>query len=207
MTAVPETFSETTALLVEQMFVGPLWPASILICVLVAYTLLAMVGLIDFGIDAPEIDLDPGLDIDPAIDIDVPDVDGIPADGIPADWDFGRGSAPHPYVGQTLVAFQLLYGVQYSLLDIGRCLTCCGTVLMRIDTSQQSYQACCCRFETLSSPWQSPKAVRNLCSDTSLAAPLTMNRRSSGQRVRSAQPKRRATLVKPSFERMPHRCF
>jgi hypothetical protein len=91
MTAVPETFSETTALLVEQMFVGPLWPASILICVLVAYTLLAMVGLIDFGIDAPEIDLDPGLDIDPAIDIDVPDIDGIPADGIPADWDFWQG--------------------------------------------------------------------------------------------------------------------
>ena len=56
--------------LVEQIFVGPMWPASILVCLLVIYTLLAMIGLIDFGFEAPEVDLDPGLDLDAGLDIE-----------------------------------------------------------------------------------------------------------------------------------------
>nr|AKB95194.1 hypothetical protein [uncultured bacterium] len=88
---MPASLSETITLVVEQMFVGPLWPASILVCLLAGYTLMAMFGLIDFGMDAPEIDLDPGLDIDPAIEIDVPDVAAPDAGGVPADWDFWQG--------------------------------------------------------------------------------------------------------------------
>jgi Protein of unknown function (DUF1449) len=60
---------------VQQMFIGPLWPASILVCLLIVYTLLAMIGLIDFGMDAPDVDLDPGLG----------------ADATPANWDFWQG--------------------------------------------------------------------------------------------------------------------
>ncbi|MEM8670781.1 MAG: DUF1449 domain-containing protein [Planctomycetota bacterium] len=63
--------------LAERMFVGPVWPASILVVLLVVYTLLALIGLIDFGFDVPDVDLDPGVDIDvPDIGgIDVPDLD------------------------------------------------------------------------------------------------------------------------------------
>jgi hypothetical protein len=61
MKTVPESTSETIALFFEQMFAGPLWPASIMVCLMVVYTLLAMVGLIDFGFDTPEIDLDPAI--------------------------------------------------------------------------------------------------------------------------------------------------
>ncbi len=52
--------------LAEQMFVGPMWPASILVCLLIVYTIFAMIGLIDFGLDVPDVDLDPGLDLDSA---------------------------------------------------------------------------------------------------------------------------------------------
>jgi len=72
MTTVSESLSETFTPVIEQMFVGPLWPASLLVCLLAAYTLLAMFGLIDLGMDAPEIEM--------------PD-----ADGVPANWDFWQG--------------------------------------------------------------------------------------------------------------------
>lgn len=79
--------------LAQQMFVGPMWPASILVCLLIVYTLFAMIGIIDFGLDVPEVDIDPGLDLDVSIDasVDVPDVDVPDVDAVPADWDFWQG--------------------------------------------------------------------------------------------------------------------
>lgn len=66
--------SESLLQITERMFVGPLWPASILVCLLVVYTLFAMIGLVDFGFDIPDVDIDPGLDVD--VSVDMPDVDG-----------------------------------------------------------------------------------------------------------------------------------
>ncbi|MEO1614599.1 MAG: hypothetical protein AAFV88_02040 [Planctomycetota bacterium] len=62
-----------------QMFVGPVWPASILVCLMVMYTVVALIGLIDLNLDAPDID----LDADVGIDIDTPDLDldGLDLDG------------------------------------------------------------------------------------------------------------------------------
>lgn len=50
---------------IERMFVGPIWPASVLVCLLVAYTAVALLGLIDldFGVDA-DLDADAGVDLD-----------------------------------------------------------------------------------------------------------------------------------------------
>lgn len=53
------------------LFVGPVWPASILVCLLVIYTTLALIGLVDLDVDMPEMDM-PGLDVP---DLDVPDLD------------------------------------------------------------------------------------------------------------------------------------
>jgi len=79
-------FADSFTDLVNNMFVGPVWPASILVCLLVAYTALAMIGLLDFGFDVPEVDLEPGLDLD----LDVPDP-GLDVDGSMAEWDFWHG--------------------------------------------------------------------------------------------------------------------
>ncbi len=91
---MPEPASETIALLFDQMFVGPMWPASILVCLMVVYTLLAVVGLIDFGFDAPEIDVDPGVDLDIDLDtptVDSPTIDAPDADVVAVDSDFLQG--------------------------------------------------------------------------------------------------------------------
>ncbi|QDT06616.1 hypothetical protein K227x_50270 [Rubripirellula lacrimiformis] len=56
--------------LAERMFVGPVWPASILVALLVLYTLFALVGLIDLGMDLPDLD----------VDVDVPDAGGVDVD-------------------------------------------------------------------------------------------------------------------------------
>ncbi|TWU05523.1 DUF1449 domain-containing protein [Stieleria varia] len=68
----------------ELMFVGPLWPASLLVCMMVIYAMIAALGFIDLGLDGPDIDLDaPGLDV-PEIDVpefDVPDLD-VPDVGV-----------------------------------------------------------------------------------------------------------------------------
>ena len=81
--------------LAERMFVGPVWPASVLVCLLIVYTILGLIGLIDFGFDVPDVDLDPSLDVDVDIPtIDVPDVDagGIEVpDGTAVDIDFLHG--------------------------------------------------------------------------------------------------------------------
>ena len=81
--------NETLNFIAEQMFVGPLWPASILVGMLIIYTAMAMFGLIDFGLDVPEIDLDTDVSLDMDVDIDVPDID-VP-DAVPTDWDFWQG--------------------------------------------------------------------------------------------------------------------
>ena len=64
--------SEIVDQFVQRMFVGPVWPASILVVLLTGYAALAVIGLIDLDFDGPEIDLDvdPGLDIDPGMDLD-----------------------------------------------------------------------------------------------------------------------------------------
>ena len=88
LTSVPEPLIELS----ERMFVGPVWPASILVCLLVVYTLLALIGLIDFGFDVPDVDLDPGIDLD-VPDLDVPNLD-VPVDmpdGMHVDVDFLQG--------------------------------------------------------------------------------------------------------------------
>lgn len=101
----------------EQMFVGPIWPASMLVGLLVVYTTIALLGLIDLDWDAPDVDvgmdfdpglnLDPSLDLNPGLDIDTvlePDFD-VPVDGaggelvagdlaagdLGAGWDFLHG--------------------------------------------------------------------------------------------------------------------
>lgn len=63
---MPESLVE----LADRMFVGPVWPASILVCLMVAYAVLALIGLIDLGFDPPDLDLDPGIDLDPGFDLD-----------------------------------------------------------------------------------------------------------------------------------------
>jgi hypothetical protein len=78
---VPEPLIE----LAERMFVGPIWPASILVCLLVVYTLLALIGLIDFGFDVPDVDVDAGIDLDvPDMAVDLPN-------GAHVDVDFLQG--------------------------------------------------------------------------------------------------------------------
>ena len=72
--------SESLVELADRMFVGPVWPASILVCLMVAYTLLALVGLIDLGFDPPDLDMDPGLDLDvpmEGVGLDVADGAGV----------------------------------------------------------------------------------------------------------------------------------
>lgn len=73
--------SESLVELADRMFVGPVWPASILVCLMVGYTLLALIGLIDLGFDPPDLDLDPGLDIDVSIDGVGLDAAGLDAAG------------------------------------------------------------------------------------------------------------------------------
>ncbi len=60
------------------LFVGPVWPASILVCLLAIYTTFALIGLVDLDVDMPEID---------APDLDVPDlnVPGVDLSGVDAD--------------------------------------------------------------------------------------------------------------------------
>ncbi len=66
----------------EEIFVGPLWPASILACLMIGYTLLAAIGLVDLDFGAPDVDLDVDIDIDvPDVGVDVPDVGVDAPDG------------------------------------------------------------------------------------------------------------------------------
>ena len=42
--------SETLIAFIERMFVGPVWPASVLVCLLLAYTLVSLLGLFDLDL-------------------------------------------------------------------------------------------------------------------------------------------------------------
>ena len=68
----------------EQMFVGPLWPASTLVCCMILYTIVAMIGIADLGLDADvdmDMDVDVGVDADVGMDVDVDaDVGGADLD-------------------------------------------------------------------------------------------------------------------------------
>jgi hypothetical protein len=55
--------AESFQALIDRMFVGPVYPASILLCLLILYSLVAIIGLVDFDIDLPEVDLDTDLDL------------------------------------------------------------------------------------------------------------------------------------------------
>jgi hypothetical protein len=74
------------------MFVGPVWPASIIVCLLVVYTIFALIGLIDLGFDVPDVDLDASIDLDVDVDmgVDVGHVDGAHLD---VDFLHGLGGA------------------------------------------------------------------------------------------------------------------
>ncbi len=64
--------------LADRMFVGPVWPASILAILLVVYSILGMVGLFDLGLDAPD------LPEAPPLGTDLTEI-------IPLNWDFVHG--------------------------------------------------------------------------------------------------------------------
>lgn len=81
--------------LANRMFVGPVWPASILVCLMVLYTLVALIGLIDLDLDAPDIDLDADMSIDigtPDLEVGTPDLDGV-------DFDVSGGNADVGHAG------------------------------------------------------------------------------------------------------------
>ncbi|MDA8745761.1 YqiJ family protein [Rubripirellula amarantea] len=87
--------NEALDFIADQMFVGPLWPASIVVGILVLYTVMAMFGLIDFGLDAPDLDapdldVGTGIDLDASLDLDTDVAVNVP-DGVPTDWDFWQG--------------------------------------------------------------------------------------------------------------------
>ncbi|QEF97694.1 hypothetical protein Mal15_17360 [Stieleria maiorica] len=84
MTAVEEVLTD----LANRMFVGPVWPASILVCLMVMYTLVALVGLIELDLGAPDIDLDADLDMD--VDLGTPDLDAVDFDVAGGDAEVGH---------------------------------------------------------------------------------------------------------------------
>lgn len=83
------TVTETLNELLERMFVGPVWPASLLISLMVIYSLIAMLGLVDLDMNAPDadmsVDADFGMDADLAIDGDM----SLDADGFTPDLEAG----------------------------------------------------------------------------------------------------------------------
>ena len=73
----------------SRMFVGPVWPASLLVCLMVMYTLVALFGLIDLDLDAPDFD----LDADVSIDAGTPDLEASAFDVSGGDGDLDIGEA------------------------------------------------------------------------------------------------------------------
>ena len=49
---------QATVTFLESLFVGPMWPASVLLALLVIYCLMAIIGLADLDLDAPDVDID-----------------------------------------------------------------------------------------------------------------------------------------------------
>lgn len=79
--------------LLEHLFVGPMWPASILAAIVLTLVLISLLGAFspDLGLGGP--DLDAGVDLDPGVDLDAPmDVDtGVGGDGHPVSGDMLGG--------------------------------------------------------------------------------------------------------------------
>lgn len=84
------TVQQALTELATHMFVGPVWPASILVCLMVLYTLIALLGLIELNFDAPEVDLD--LDVDASIDLGSPDLDAVDFDVADGDIEVSQAS-------------------------------------------------------------------------------------------------------------------
>ena len=53
-----------------ELFVGPLWPASVLFSLMCVYAVVALFGFVDLGMDA-DVDLDLDLDVDVDLDLDI----------------------------------------------------------------------------------------------------------------------------------------
>lgn len=55
----------------ERMFVGPVWPASVMVGVMLVYAVIVALGLFDFGLDSgPDLDGDIDVDVDVGVDVD-----------------------------------------------------------------------------------------------------------------------------------------
>ncbi len=60
----------------ELFFVGPVWPASILVCLMMIYATIAMFGLADLGLDADvDFDIDVDIDVDLPMEVSTPDLE------------------------------------------------------------------------------------------------------------------------------------
>lgn len=57
---------------VEHLFIGPMWPATLLAMFVWAFVLISLLGFFtpDFGFGGPDVDVDPGIDVDPGLDAD-----------------------------------------------------------------------------------------------------------------------------------------
>ena len=88
----------------NRMFVGPVWPASLLVCMMVMYTLVALIGLIDLDLDAPDVELGADVSADlgtPDLDVGAPELNGVDLDvsggspdiGQASSWEFLTGAA------------------------------------------------------------------------------------------------------------------
>ena len=109
--------------IIEELFVGPLWPASILACLMIGYTMLAAIGLVDLDFGAPDIDLDvdvPDLGVDvPDVAVDVPDVGvDVPDVGVDADVAVDAPDGDVPHVSSDL--FGGLAGLAVRWTNFGR---------------------------------------------------------------------------------------
>ncbi len=72
MAEVPAIVFDSILQFASHLFVGPVWPASILVCLLAIYTLLALIGLVDLDVDMPDIETPDieTLDVDTNVDLD-----------------------------------------------------------------------------------------------------------------------------------------
>lgn len=57
---------------VEHLFIGPMWPATLLAMFVWAFVLISLLGFFtpDFGFGGPDVDVETEIDLDPGIDVD-----------------------------------------------------------------------------------------------------------------------------------------
>lgn len=94
--------------LVEHLFVGPVWPASILAAIVLSLVIISLLGVFsfDFGIDGPDLDVDAGLDVDPGVDAGV-DADAGLDTGADADGHHAGADAMGGFAAATMKAVHL----------------------------------------------------------------------------------------------------